>query len=151
MICSWILEPHGGSDEKGVFQITRWKPSAEFLYSFEGFLFHPPEISGAKTSERQGDRFATDERLLLNAINSQCFEALRKEEKTAESVYKIIELVGSSPNSWEEAAKNAVAKASKTLRDLRIAEILEFDLKIEDGKVTAYRTRVNLSFKYEGE
>jgi flavin-binding protein dodecin len=69
----------------------------------------------------------------------------------AESVYKIIELVGSSPNSWEEAAKNAVAKASKTLRDLRIAEILEFDLKIEDGKVTAYRTRVNLSFKYEGE
>ena len=69
----------------------------------------------------------------------------------AESVYKIIELVGSSPNSWEEAAKNAVSKASKTLRDLRIAEILEFDLKIEDGKVTAYRTRVNLSFKYEGE
>ena len=52
---------------------------------------------------------------------------------------------------YEEAAKNAVAKASKTLRDLRIAEISQLDLKIEDGKVTAYRTRVNLSFKYEGE
>lgn len=69
----------------------------------------------------------------------------------ADSVYKIIELVGSSPNSWEEAAKNAIDKASKTLRDLRIAEISQLDLKIEDGKVTAYRAKVNLSFKYGGE
>jgi flavin-binding protein dodecin len=68
-----------------------------------------------------------------------------------DSVYKIIELVGSSPNSWEEAAKNAVDKASKTLRDLRIAEISQLDLKIEDGKVAAYRAKVNLSFKYGGE
>ena len=68
-----------------------------------------------------------------------------------DSVYKIIELVGSSPNSWEEAAKNAVDRASKTLRDLRIAEISQLDLKIEDGKVTAYRAKVNLSFKYAGE
>ena len=68
-----------------------------------------------------------------------------------DSVYKIIELVGSSPNSWEEAAKNAVDRASKSLRDLRIAEISQLDLKIEDGKVTAYRAKVNLSFKYAGE
>ena len=68
-----------------------------------------------------------------------------------DSVYKIIELVGSSPSSWEEAAKNAVDRASKSLRDLRIAEISQLDLKIEDGKVTAYRAKVNLSFKYAGE
>jgi flavin-binding protein dodecin len=68
-----------------------------------------------------------------------------------DSVYKIIELVGSSPTSWEEAAKNAVDRASKSLRDLRIAEISQLDLKIEDGKVTAYRAKVNLSFKYAGE
>jgi flavin-binding protein dodecin len=69
----------------------------------------------------------------------------------SESVYKIIRLVGSSPTSWEEAAKNAVETAGKTLRDLRIAEIQKLDLKIEDGKVTAYRALVNLSFKYGGE
>jgi flavin-binding protein dodecin len=65
------------------------------------------------------------------------------------SVYKVIELVGSSPASWEEAAQNAVETAGKTLRDLRIAEISQMDLKIEDGKVTAYRARVKLSFKYQ--
>ena len=69
----------------------------------------------------------------------------------AESVYKIIDLVGTSTNSWEEAAKNAVETASKSLRDLRIAEIEKLDLKVEDGKVTAYRARVKLSFKYGGE
>jgi flavin-binding protein dodecin len=67
----------------------------------------------------------------------------------AESVYKIIELVGTSPDSWEAAAKNAVDKASKSLRGLRIAEISKLDLKIEDGKVAAYRARVLVSFKYE--
>jgi flavin-binding protein dodecin len=69
----------------------------------------------------------------------------------SESVYKIIRLVGSSPNSWEEAAKNAVETAGKSLRDLRIAEIQKLDLKVEDGKVAAYRALVNLSFKYGGE
>ena len=69
----------------------------------------------------------------------------------SESVYKIIRLVGSSPNSWEEAARNAVETASKSLRDLRIAEIQKLDLKVEDGKVVAYRALVNLSFKYGGE
>jgi hypothetical protein len=63
--------------------------------------------------------------------------------------YKIIELVGTSDVSWEEAAKNAVETASKSLRDLRIAEVKELDMKIEGGKVVAYRVRLNLSFKYE--
>ena len=66
-----------------------------------------------------------------------------------ESVYKVIELVGSSEKSWEEAAKNAVETASKSLKNLRIAEISKLDMKVEDGKVVAFRTRVNLSFKYE--
>ena len=65
------------------------------------------------------------------------------------SVYKIIELVGTSPTSWEDAAKNAVETADKTLRDFRIAEITQMDMKIENGKVTAYRAKVNLSFKYQ--
>lgn len=68
-----------------------------------------------------------------------------------DSVYKVIRLVGSSPNSWEEAAKNAVDRASKSLRDLRVAEIQKLDMKVEDGKVAAYRALVNLSFKYGGE
>jgi flavin-binding protein dodecin len=68
-----------------------------------------------------------------------------------DSVYKVIELVGSSANSWEEAIKNAVDKASASLRDLRICEVVKFDVKIENGKIVAYRARVQLSFKYEQE
>ncbi|HEV7733779.1 MAG TPA: dodecin family protein [Candidatus Binatia bacterium] len=67
----------------------------------------------------------------------------------AESVYKIIELVGTSSESWEKAASAAVAKASKSLRDLRIAEVSQLDLQIEDGQVRAFRAKVKLSFKYE--
>jgi dodecin len=67
----------------------------------------------------------------------------------AESVYKIIELVGTSTESWEKAASAAVAKASESLRDLRIAEVSELDLQIEEGNVTAYRAKVKVSFKYE--
>jgi dodecin len=68
----------------------------------------------------------------------------------AESVYKIIELVGTSEESWEKAAAAAVARASQSLRDLRIAEVSELDLQIEDGRVKAYRAKVRVSFKYEG-
>jgi dodecin len=67
-----------------------------------------------------------------------------------QSVYKVIELVGTSEKSWEEAAKSAVERAAETLRDLRVAEVLEQDLVITDGKVEAYRTKVKISFKYEG-
>ena len=69
----------------------------------------------------------------------------------ADSVYKVIQLVGSSANSWEDAARNAVETAGKSLRDLRVAEVAKLDMKVEDGKVTAFRARVNLSFKYGGE
>ena len=66
-----------------------------------------------------------------------------------DSVYKITEIIGTSTTSWEDAARNAVETASKTLRDLRVAEIVKLDLVVENGKVVAYRARVSLSFKYE--
>jgi len=69
--------------------------------------------------------------------------------KKAEGVYKIVEVVGLSKTSWEDAGKKAVETASKSLRDLRVAEVIKTDMKVEDGKVVAYRTRVSLSFKYE--
>ena len=68
----------------------------------------------------------------------------------AESVYKILELIGTSEKSWEDAAKQAVETAAKTVRDLRIAEIGKLDMRVEDGKVVAYRARVTVSFKLEG-
>ena len=70
--------------------------------------------------------------------------------KGAEGIYKIVEVIGTSEKSWEDAAKNAVETAASTLRDLRIAEVVKMDLKVENGKVVAYRTRLQLSFKYEG-
>ena len=69
----------------------------------------------------------------------------------AESIYKVIEVIGTSPISWEDAAKNAVETAAKTLEDLRVAEVIAQDLKIEDRKVVAYRTKLSLSFKYHSE
>ena len=68
----------------------------------------------------------------------------------AESVYKVIELVGTSNESWEKAAAAAVQRASKSLRDLRVAEIVELDMQLEEGQVRAYRAKVKVSFKYEG-
>ena len=70
--------------------------------------------------------------------------------KSADGVYRIVEVIGTSSTSWEDAAKRTIETASKSLRDLRIAEVIKQDLKIENGKVAAYRTRVLLSFKYEG-
>ncbi len=67
----------------------------------------------------------------------------------AESVYKVIEVVGSSEKSFEDAIQNIIDKAAKTLRDLRIAEVIQFDVKIEDNKIVLYRARVHLSFKME--
>ena len=68
----------------------------------------------------------------------------------SESVYKVIELVGTSTESWEKAAAAAVERAAHSLRDLRVAEVLELDLQLEDGKVQAYRAKVKVSFKFEG-
>ena len=68
----------------------------------------------------------------------------------AESVYKVIELVGTSSESWEQATAAAVSRAAKSLRDLRIAEVSELDVQLKDGKIEAYRAKVKVSFKYEG-
>jgi flavin-binding protein dodecin len=71
-------------------------------------------------------------------------------KQATEGVYRVTEVIGTSSQSWEDAASNAVAAASKTLRDLRIAEISKLDMKVENGKVVAYRARILLSFKYDG-
>ncbi len=78
-------------------------------------------------------------------------QLLGGESVMAESVYKVIELVGSSTESWEKAAAAAVQKAGNSLRDLRIAEIAQLDMQIKDGKVDTYRAKVKVSFKYEGD
>ena len=69
----------------------------------------------------------------------------------ADSVYKVIELVGSSTESWEKAAAAAIKRAAKTLRDLRVAEVSQLDMQLKDGKVESYRAKVKVSFKYEGD
>jgi flavin-binding protein dodecin len=69
----------------------------------------------------------------------------------AESVYRVTEIVGTSANSWEDAARNAVETAAKSLRDLRVAEIVKLDLTVKNGKVETYRARVNVSFKFDGK
>jgi len=68
---------------------------------------------------------------------------------SSSAVYRVTEVIGTSPSSWEEAAKNAVKTASKSLRDLRIAEITKLDVKVEDGRITQFRARLALSFKYD--
>ena len=74
---------------------------------------------------------------------------MAKQDKSADSIYRVTEIIGTSANSWEDAAKKAVETASGTLRDLRIAEVVKMDVKIDGGKVVEYRTRLQLSFKYE--
>jgi flavin-binding protein dodecin len=77
-------------------------------------------------------------------------QVVTEEVTMAESVYKVIELVGTSTESWEKAAQAAVMRASKSLRDLRVAEVVELDMQLEEGKVVAYRAKIKVSFKYEG-
>ena len=72
-----------------------------------------------------------------------------KKQAAAATVYRVTEIIGTSPISWEEAARTAVETASKSLRDLRVAEVSQLDMKVENGKVVAYRARVSLSFKYQ--
>ena len=75
---------------------------------------------------------------------------IKKRTETASSVYRVTEIIGTSPASWEDAARNAVETAAKSLRDLRVAEVSKLDMTVEGGKVVAYRARVALSFKYDG-
>jgi flavin-binding protein dodecin len=84
----------------------------------------------------------------LVPVQADAMGPKQKESVMSESVYKVIELVGTSTNSWEDAARNAVETAGKSLKDLRVAEISKLDMKVENGQVTAFRARVNLSFKY---
>jgi flavin-binding protein dodecin len=86
-------------------------------------------------------------RLVERVRNSASEDDMAK--KQAETVYKIVEVVGVSEKSWEEAGRRAVETAASSLRDLRVAEVMKMDMKVEDGKVAAFRTRVSLSFKYE--
>ena len=88
----------------------------------------------------------------FEAAGGSCFLLHNeREEDMADSVYKVIELIGSSSESWEKAAANAVGQAAKTLRDLRVAEVVELDLQLDSmGKVEAYRAKLNVSFKFEG-
>ncbi|HZJ71157.1 MAG TPA: dodecin family protein [Planctomycetota bacterium] len=74
----------------------------------------------------------------------------KRTRKEADSVYKVVEVIGTSDKSWEDAAVNAVETAAENLRDLRIAEVMKLDVKVKKGKVSAFRTRLLLSFKYEG-
>ena len=84
-----------------------------------------------------------------NFVNLKKGKIMAGKAGSVESVYKIVEVIGTSTKSWDDAAKNAVETAASTLRDLRIAEIVKLDMKVEDGKVQAYRARVLLSFKYQ--
>ena len=75
---------------------------------------------------------------------------MAKTSESNDSVYRVTEVIGTSATSWEDAARNAVETASRTVRNLRVAEVVKTDLKVENGKVKAYRARVQISFKYEG-
>lgn len=78
------------------------------------------------------------------------YTRIEKEREIAESVYKVIEIIGTSTESWERAATAAVERAAESLRDLRIAEVVQLDMQLEEGKVVAYRAKLKVSFKYEG-
>jgi len=83
-------------------------------------------------------------------MGSTTVPTMAKKDSGAAGVYRVTEIIGTSTKSWEDAARMAVETAAKSLRDLRIAEVSKLDMKIEDGKVVAYRARVSLSFKYDG-
>ena len=87
--------------------------------------------------------------IIQSGLEIHIFELSYKESVMVNSVYKVIELVGTSEESWEKAAANAVEMASISLRDLRIAEVVELDMQIEEGKISTYRTKIKVSFKYK--
>ena len=120
---------------------------------FKSLLSHSGRIL-PKNNVRGGD--ACDVTCLKTDVNRRFKTKLTgrnimaKQDKSTDSVYRVTEVIGTSAQSWEDAANNAVQTAAGTLRDLRIAEVVKMDVKIEDGKVIEYRTRLQLSFKYEG-
>jgi dodecin len=86
----------------------------------------------------------------LQKVNLFIRQTVEKERKMTDSVYKVIQLIGTSTESWERAATVAVERAALTLRDLRVAEVVKLDMQLEEGKVVAYRAKLKVSFKYEG-
>jgi flavin-binding protein dodecin len=88
---------------------------------------------------------------IIVQVTPERFEVKQSQEDRAMAVYKVIELVGTSTESWEMAARTAVERASQSLRDLRVAEVVELDMQITDGKIEAYRAKVKLSFKFEDQ
>jgi flavin-binding protein dodecin len=142
-----LIAPHGNKryvrrDERG-----RIKESDDVSRALAGPAPEGQERRQAGQGDC-GDRERTRQRERQGSASADGRHC--KEETMAESVYKVIELVGTSTQSWEQAAKVAVERAAKTLRDLRVAEVVEQDLMIEDGKVGAYRTKLKVSFKFEG-
>jgi flavin-binding protein dodecin len=91
----------------------------------------------------------TSQKILRTFGTMQNIRFVKGDSIMADSVYKVIELIGTSTESWEKAAAAAVERASQSLRELRVAEVVELDMVIEDGKVTAYRAKIKVSFKYE--
>ena len=89
---------------------------------------------------------------IIPPLPQACFldNKIEQEDDMAESVYKVIELIGTSTDSWEMAAKAAVDRAGKSLRDLRVAEVVLLDMQMDDGKIEAYRAKIKVSFKFEG-
>jgi flavin-binding protein dodecin len=89
--------------------------------------------------------------MIVKVTTRERVEVRQSQEDRAMAVYKVIELVGTSTESWEQAARTAVERASQSLRDLRVAEVVELDMQITDGKIEAYRAKVKVSFKFEDQ
>jgi flavin-binding protein dodecin len=89
--------------------------------------------------------------MIVKVTTRERVEVQQSQEDRAMAVYKVIELVGTSTESWEQAARTAVERASQSLRDLRVAEVVELDMQITDGKIEAYRAKVKVSFKFEDQ
>ena len=94
--------------------------------------------------------FALDATAAFDMISLLSGNKKEREDDMADSVYKVIELIGTSKDSWELAAKAAIDRAGKSLRDLRVAEVVQLDLQMDDGKIEAYRAKLKVSFKFEG-
>jgi dodecin len=111
----------------------------------------PTPSGGGSSGARARGPFPTGSVVFLLLRRAVSAKQSGMEKSMHDSVYKVIELVGSSPDSWEKAAANAVEKAAKSLRELRIAEVVLLDMHLENGKIVAYRAKLKVSFKFEGE
>ena len=107
------------------------------------------QLVGAAALSQEFNRGEVPDSVRSEDTRARRTQVQLEEEHMSDTVYKVIELVGTSDSSWEDAAKNAVELAGKSLKDLRIAEVKKLDVKVENGRVVAYRAKLSLSFKYE--